>query len=73
MLHVSAPHSHHQASTEEQIHIRRFAQFGSQEFTMLEYYCLWCMVKLKLLELKWIYVYCNKLKYLLLELKYIYV
>jgi len=40
---------------------------------MLEYYCLWCMVKLKLLELKWIYVYCNKLKYLLLELKYIYV
>jgi len=31
-------------------------QLGSQEFTMLKYYCLWCMVKLKLLQLKCISV-----------------
>ena len=63
MLHVSAAHSHHQASTEEQIHIRFFEQLGSQKFTALKYYCLRCMVKLKFLELNWISVYCNKLKY----------
>ena len=65
-LHVSALQSHHQASTEEQIHIRFFVQLGSQEFTVLKYYCLRCMVKLKLLELKWISVCCNKLKYFFL-------
>jgi len=27
-LHVSAPHSHHKASTEEQIHIRFFCAIG---------------------------------------------
>jgi len=40
-----------------------FVQFGFQEFTMLKYYFLRCMVKLKLLELKWIFVYYNKSNY----------
>ena len=35
-----------------------FVQFWSQEFTVLKY-----IAELKLLELKWISVYCNKLKY----------
>ena len=40
-----------------------FLQLGSQKFSMLKYCFLRCMVKLKLLELKWISVCCNKLKY----------
>jgi len=39
-----------------------FVQLGYQMFTMLKYYYLRCMVRLKLLELKWISVCCNKLK-----------
>jgi len=73
MLHVSAAHSHHQASTEEQIHIRFFEQLGSQKFTVLKYYCLRCIVKLKLLVLKWISVHCNKLKYYVITVLLCYV
>jgi hypothetical protein len=62
MLHVSAPRSHHQASTVEQIHIW-FCTVGIQIVYSAEVYCLWCMVKLKLLELKWISVHYSKLKY----------
>jgi len=40
-----------------------FVQLGSQTFTMLNYCCLQCTVRLKLLELKWISVCCNKIKY----------
>ena len=40
-----------------------FLQLGSQKFSMLKYCFLRCMVKLKLLELKWIFVYYNKSNY----------
>jgi hypothetical protein len=66
--HKAPPHSHHQASTKN-ITISDFViQLWSQQFTMLKYYCLRCVVKLKLLELKWISVYCNKFKYYVITL-----
>jgi len=49
-LHVSAPRSHYQASAVEQIHIW-FCTIGIQIVYSAEVYCLWCMVKVKLLEL----------------------
>jgi hypothetical protein len=61
-LHVSAPWSHHQASTVEQIQIW-FCTIWIPTVYSAEIYCLRCIVNLKLLELKCISVYCNKLKY----------
>jgi hypothetical protein len=61
-LHVSAPWSQHQVCTVEQIQIW-FCTIGIPRVYSVEVYCLRCTIKLKLLELKWISVYCNKLKY----------
>jgi len=58
-LRVSALRSHHQAFTVEQIHIW-FCTVGIPIVYSAEVYCLRCTVKLKLLELKWISVHCNK-------------
>jgi len=40
-----------------------FCTTGIPRVYSADVYCLRCMVKLKLLELKWISVHCNKLKY----------
>jgi hypothetical protein len=44
-LHVSAPRSHHQASTIEQIQIQ-FCTIGIPRVYSAEVYCLRCMIKL---------------------------
>ena len=47
---------------QEQINIWLCYTIGIPRVYNAEVYCLRCMVNLKLLELKWISAYCNKLK-----------
>jgi hypothetical protein len=59
-LHVSAPWSHHQACTVEQIQIW-FCTIGIPKVCSTEVYCPRCTVKLKLLGLKWIPIVQNQI------------